>query len=206
MTTVGIIPYVVMLLSFATFGGAMALFRCVGRVTPSKRLLVASIYTCAAAQILTILLSTPTSKVLPWIAVGLYALAQSTFWWSLTSHGQARPAFAFIEVAPSTLTVSGPYRFVRHPIYTSYLLSWLAGVVLAEQPWLFITVVWMAILYFRAASQEEEWYRSSPLGPAYDDYRSRAGMFMPRLRTSRRDRSVQGPPPDQPGDVRADLG
>ena len=45
--------------------------------------------------------------------------------------GNARkhPAFAFIPTTPVSFTKTGPYRLIRHPIYTAYLLTWLAGPV-----------------------------------------------------------------------------
>ena len=33
------------------------------------------------------------------------------------------------EDTPASLNQSGPYRFVRHPFYTSYSLTWLAAAV-----------------------------------------------------------------------------
>lgn len=183
MTPALAIPYAVMIASFVAFGGAMSLFRFAARSTASKRLLVVSIYACAAAQFGALWWSPPTSAVLPWIAVGLFALAQGVFWWSLACHGPERPGFAFIEVEPSVLTVRGPYRVVRHPIYASYLIAWVGGVVLAGQPWLTLTAIWMGFLYYRAASREERAFLSSPLAPSYASYRRRAGMFLPRVRT-----------------------
>ena len=73
----------------------------------------------------------------------------------------------------------GPYRFVRHPFYCSYLLTWAAGVVASAQFWLLPTVAIMLIIYTRAAKLEEEKFTRSPLAETYKSYRTRTGLFLP---------------------------
>ncbi len=73
----------------------------------------------------------------------------------------------------------GPYRFVRHPFYCSYLLAWAAGFVATAQTWLLPTVAVMLVIYVRAAKLEEEKFTRSPLAGTYERYRSRTGLFLP---------------------------
>jgi protein-S-isoprenylcysteine O-methyltransferase Ste14 len=168
-------------LTLAAFGGAMKYFRHADRASSLKRWLVVSIYVCALTQLVTLWLSRPLAEASVWAGVSLYLLAHVLFWWSLLVHGAKRPAFAFAAVPPASLTQSGPYRLIRHPIYTSYVIVWLAGVVAAGQPWLLLTVGWMSWFYFQAARQEEQSFAGSAFADEYQAYRRRTDMFLPRL-------------------------
>jgi protein-S-isoprenylcysteine O-methyltransferase Ste14 len=84
------------------------------------------------------------------------------------------------EVPQAVCTV-GPYRYIRHPVYTSYLLAFLAFVV--AFPGLPSAAVFAAnVMFFVfAAAHEERTIAHSPLAQAYAAYRRVAGMFLPRL-------------------------
>jgi protein-S-isoprenylcysteine O-methyltransferase Ste14 len=66
----------------------------------------------------------------------------------------------------------GPYRFVRHPFYCSYLLTWAEFRLLP-------TVTIMLIIYTRAAKLEEEKFTRSSLAETYKSCRTRTGLFLP---------------------------
>jgi protein-S-isoprenylcysteine O-methyltransferase Ste14 len=116
-----------------------------------------------------------------YIAVAFYVLALALFWRTVAVN-RARPLrIAFTEEVPGHLVERGPYRFVRHPFYTSYMLAWLAGSV-ATASWVLLgSCLLLFILYYRAARFEEGLFRRSNLADAYERYRSRTGMFFPRL-------------------------
>ena len=84
------------------------------------------------------------------------------------------------EVPPAVCT-AGPYRYIRHPVYTSYLLAFLGFVV--AFPGLPSAAVFAANLVFFvvAAAHEERTIAHSPLAQAYASYRRGAGMFLPRF-------------------------
>ena len=64
------------------------------------------------------------------------------------------------------------------------MLAWVAGTVITNQPLLAITVILNAAIYFHAARTEEQSFAGSRLSEAYQQYRGRAGMFLPRLAVS----------------------
>jgi protein-S-isoprenylcysteine O-methyltransferase Ste14 len=95
----------------------------------------------------------------------------------------ARPlTIAFADDVPMHVVRSGPYRVVRHPFYTSYMLAYLAGLIATASPLLIPVIVCMGTLYTRAASGEEAKFAASALRDEYAVYRHRTGRFTPRLR------------------------
>ena len=67
----------------------------------------------------------------------------------------------------------------RHPLYCSYLLVWIAGVVATDRLGLIATALAMGIVYARAGGMEEGKFARSSLAGAYQNYQSRTGMFFP---------------------------
>jgi protein-S-isoprenylcysteine O-methyltransferase Ste14 len=159
-------------------------FRGARQRNPAKTFLTLSAFVCTLMQLVALSLANPPSGWRLGFGLACYGLANFVFWSALWVHGKARPAFAFIDVKPSAFTRAGPYRLVRHPIYSAYLFGWLAGPVVAGQPWLLATVAWMWLLYYVAARQEEKHFAQTSFRDDYDAYRKQAGMFLPRLISS----------------------
>jgi len=120
-----------------------------------------------------------TLQVLPWLStlgialliVGVVLLAVSGL--NLGPNLTAVPK----PIDDGKLVQSGLYRFVRHPIYFSVLLSSL-GWSLWRMSWpaLLITVI-LYIFFDRKAAREEIWLREKY--PEYDDYAKRVNKLMP---------------------------
>lgn len=115
------------------------------------------------------------------VALVLYVVALVLFLQSFKANLKKPLTLAYSQDTPEHLVQVGPYRFVRHPFYTSYTLAWLAGVVGSGQWILLVSVAIMFYLYFRAARLEEEKFASSQLGESYREYKIRTGMFFPKL-------------------------
>lgn len=76
---------------------------------------------------------------------------------------------------------SGPYRFVRHPIYTGMILATL-GTALANgkvRGALGVLLVWFGFL---VKSRMEEQFMARTFGLEYEDYRRTTGALFPRIR------------------------
>jgi protein-S-isoprenylcysteine O-methyltransferase Ste14 len=174
-----LVALVIAAATLLSFGAAMTWFKKANARTPAKVLLMLSALACAALQLLAIARSPHVAPACRAAGVALYVLAHVVFWWSRAAHGGKRPAFALVNVKPSFLTQTGPYRLIRHPIYTAYLLAWLAGPVIAARPWLLLTTAWMTAFHFVAARLEERSFADSPLAREYAQYRRRTGMFLP---------------------------
>jgi protein-S-isoprenylcysteine O-methyltransferase Ste14 len=109
----------------------------------------------------------------------LYLCAIGLFWWAIKTSLRRPLSAAFSPDLPAHLVAQGPYRWIRHPLYCSYLLCWLAGWVTTGRLWLWPTIAAMLVLYVLAASEEEKKFTRSPLAEAYRQYRARTGLFFP---------------------------
>lgn len=93
----------------------------------------------------------------------------------------ARLRFAFDPAQPAGLLTDGPYRWIRHPFYASYLLVWAGWALATGSGWSLIPLSVMAGLYLIAAQYEERLFAATPLAREYALYRSRAGLFWPKV-------------------------
>ena len=97
--------------------------------------------------------------------------------------GHAGRATRTRNVDAENLVTSGPFRYVRNPLYLGNLLiysgfTFLSGVWL---PWSVILALILFIFqYYFIVSLEEE-YLLDKFGPAYENYRNQVPRFFPRL-------------------------
>ena len=121
-----------------------------------------------------------------WLVSSLLFIVAEAIWaWALITTRRGPPTLAFTEDDPTRLYAEGPYRWIRHPFYTSYLSFW-AGAALATL-WLpsLVAVLILGGIYLAAARHEEGKFGRSGLSGSYRRYAARTGMFLPRLTRSR---------------------
>lgn len=75
------------------------------------------------------------------------------------------------------LVTSGPYRLVRHPIYSGILLAGVGTAVALSWAWLF--AVALAGVYFLYSATVEERYLTERFPDAYPAYRRSSKMLVP---------------------------
>ena len=80
-----------------------------------------------------------------------------------------------------TLITSGPYQFIRHPIYTAFILI-LGSVLLISANWL-IGLAWLGMTVLEVASRVgfEEALMLEYFGDQYREYTKKTGRLLPRL-------------------------
>jgi protein-S-isoprenylcysteine O-methyltransferase Ste14 len=115
------------------------------------------------------------------VALAVYMIGFWLFWWAIKTNRAKPLSLAFSRDLPEHLVETGPYKYVRHPFYASYMVAWIAGVVATGSPVLIISVLVMSCLYYFAARMEEEKFSHSTLAAQYQAYRKRTGMFLPAL-------------------------
>jgi protein-S-isoprenylcysteine O-methyltransferase Ste14 len=80
------------------------------------------------------------------------------------------------------LVTQGPYRWVRHPMYT-VLFVHLVALLLLSANWFIGGVPLLAFALIVATRlKNEERVMAEKFGPAYQDYMRRTGRFLPRLK------------------------
>jgi len=76
----------------------------------------------------------------------------------------------------------GPYRWVRHPMYSGEILATLGFCLLKFSYFnLFLTLLFVLLLALRARFEEE---KILPVYPEYADYRKKTGFLFPNWRSS----------------------
>jgi protein-S-isoprenylcysteine O-methyltransferase Ste14 len=81
------------------------------------------------------------------------------------------------------VVATGPYRLVRHPIYTGIIAASFILAIQHGAPDGFLGASMMTLGWWMKA-RIEEGLLSHELGPAYDDYRRNTPMLIPSLRPS----------------------
>ena len=81
-----------------------------------------------------------------------------------------------VKEAPDLIT-SGPYAYVRHPIYTGVLFGILGSTFVAGLYWLIIFIVSSIYFFYSARIEEKRLLRQ--FGEQYQAYKNRTKMLIP---------------------------
>ena len=78
-----------------------------------------------------------------------------------------------------TILTDGPYRVIRHPIYLSYSLAWLAAPIAMHSVVLGLTAIFMIACYVISARQEEKLLAQGAKAEQYAALRARTWRLIP---------------------------
>src|SRR6266550_4294771 len=99
--------------------------------------------------------------------------------WVLKSLGQNFSTSLTIK-EKQTLVTHGPYRRVRHPMYTAFILLWIAFLLLSAHWFIgftgIVAFVWTTVI----RTPKEEEMMSDRFGEEYIAYKQRTGRYLPR--------------------------
>ena len=102
--------------------------------------------------------------------------------WTVGAH-RSRPAlWRQSDDTPDNLVTEGPYAWIRHPFYASYIVTLVACAILVPH---WASLAALALGWHRlnsTAALEEERFLTSPFGERYRAYMLRTGRFLPRRR------------------------
>lgn len=119
--------------------------------------------------------SAAASKGLTAISIVVISLGLA---FSIYSLGWLGRSFGVVPQARE-LVRSGPYRFVRHPLYVGEFVSFAGAVLAVITPFSALVFVVFVCLQTYRATQEEKVLRA--VFPEYESYMGQAGRFVPRL-------------------------
>lgn len=117
-----------------------------------------------------------------WVAVAIvmYTGAIAIFLSAIESAKRTRLQRSFVDYPlPDRLITSGPYKWVRHPFCSGYLLGALAGPVGIDHRAMFLVAAPLVVISILAAVREEQVWLAGPRAAEYREYRRRTGMFIP---------------------------
>jgi len=161
--------------------------------------LVLTLY--GACVVLTALLGLPWDLFLPWwvrilglalVAYGIGMLGwvfrfrgprpilESTWVTLLKLLGRERLEVPAGRTEP--LTVAGPYRLVRHPLYSGVDGLTFGIAVLVDHPWAYLGAFLLALWFAIVLAPFEERELLALFGPPYEAYMRRTRRFLPRKR------------------------
>lgn len=95
--------------------------------------------------------------------------------WSRLAMGQ-NWGMPMSQKAEPELVSSGPYRSIRHPIYSGILLATIGSIFIAGLAWIVLLIVVGGYFIYSAYREEGNLSRSLP---GYKDYRRHTKMFIP---------------------------
>ena len=122
--------------------------------------------------------------VLQGIGLGLWVIGVIVIVWA----GRVLGRYMSVEglTVDHELVTSGPYRYVRNPVYTSFTaIAVGTGLVFRSYLLVGLAVVWVAATRWWAAAEEELLASPQGFGDGYVAYAERTGRFLPKLQRPR---------------------
>jgi len=121
----------------------------------------------------------PFPTWLRWIGVGLGIVSLLLLVWVQQSLGKHWSTDLQLR-KQHTLVTSGPYRWVRHPMYTA-IFTLLIAFSLVSANWLIVLPCIVGIIVVYARIGKEEAMMIEQFGGEYRDYMKRTGRLLPCL-------------------------
>jgi protein-S-isoprenylcysteine O-methyltransferase Ste14 len=141
-------------------------------------LFVVGLYVVAPARLDAFQLDLPTWA--RWLGAGLWLLSLALLVWVHRALGRQFSGLLRTR-ADHELVTWGPYRFVRHPMYPTFLLLSI-GMLLLTAHWLIGAPVFVGVALVMAfRTPREEAMMVERFGDEYRRYTARVGRYLPRL-------------------------
>jgi len=114
----------------------------------------------------------------------LSVLSVALYEWARRTIVGRRFAIALAEEVPEAVCEDGPYRYLRHPFYLSYVLASLGMLVATLNLVAAAVFIFNSTVFTYMARDDERTLQASALSSDYDAYRQRVGflMLLPRRR------------------------
>ncbi|MFX0079344.1 MAG: isoprenylcysteine carboxylmethyltransferase family protein [Candidatus Hermodarchaeota archaeon] len=122
----------------------------------------------------------PFPDWLRWLGVIIGFISIFFFWWAHSTLGQAFSKALTIQEKHSVVS-DGPYRRIRHPMYTASIIYFFSWFLIAAN--LIFIILWLFFLgwIFTRMPKEEEMLVAQ-FGDEYREYMKRTGRLLPPFR------------------------
>ena len=116
---------------------------------------------------------------LRWLGVGLGIICVFLIYWMFSNIGTGiTPTVA--TRSEHKLVTKGPYRWIRHPLYTFGTLFFLSFALMADS-WFIALLALTAIIILSLRLPNEEAHLIEKFGYEYREYMKRTGKFLPKI-------------------------
>lgn len=118
---------------------------------------------------------------LRWFGVVMLTAGVALMWWA---HFHLDRSFYSLVASKEDqiLVTSGPYRWILHPIYTAYLMTYISGGLATSNLVLtFVPVFFFSLMIINRIPREEAVMREK-FGQDYVDLEKTTGRLLPRIR------------------------
>ena len=117
-----------------------------------------------------------------WLGVAIGVLCVAMIYWLFSSIGSGiSPTSATRK--QHTLVTSGPYRWVRHPLYTVGSSMFIAFGMMADN-WFIAALGVLAFIAMASRTPKEEANLIEKCGDEYREYMKHTGRYLPKLRSN----------------------
>lgn len=123
--------------------------------------------------------SLPLPNWMRWIGVGIMLVCVPLIYWIFSSLGM-NVTPTVVTRQEHTMVIQGPYRWVRHPLYTVGFLLFV-GLSLLAANWFIALVLVLGIIPLTMRTPIEEARLLERFGDEYRAYMQRTGRYLPRL-------------------------
>ena len=115
-----------------------------------------------------------------WVGVALMALCAPLFYWIFSNLGKNVTKTVAIREEHS-LVINGPYRWVRHPLYTAGFIYFIGLSLLSANWFIFLLILLtFAILLMRTPIEEAKLIER--FGDEYRQYMKETGRYIPKIK------------------------
>jgi len=121
----------------------------------------------------------PDTPLVEWLGVLITAAGVGVACWARYHLGANWSGVVTLKEGHELIR-TGPYRTVRHPIYTGILLAFFGNVVaLGEVRGLIgFVIIWLS---FYIKARREESFLAQEFGPNFNEHTQHTGMFLPKV-------------------------
>lgn len=117
---------------------------------------------------------------LRWIGVGIGFVSLALITWMFKSIGTGiTPTVATRK--EHKLSTNGPYRWIRHPLYSFGTLAFLSLGLIADS-WFIVMLAILAFILLAKRTPNEEAHLIEKFGDEYREYMRQTGRYLPRLK------------------------
>jgi protein-S-isoprenylcysteine O-methyltransferase Ste14 len=121
----------------------------------------------------------PDTPMVHWLGVAIMASGVAIAFWARFHLGANWSGVVTLKEGHELIR-TGPYRTIRHPIYTGILLAFLGNVIEVGQVrgLIGLLIIWLS---FYVKARREESFLAQEFGPNFNEHAQHTGMFLPKV-------------------------